>query len=85
MDDSPAPPEIQPALDQLAEKLAGSTFRAALREDPQGAAINAGITVDALPRGLLATLGLMSDEELQIVATVQLAFTEGLPKVCIIF
>jgi hypothetical protein len=87
MDDGlPNSQEIQPALDQLAEALAGSTFRAALRNDPEGAATNAGITVDVLPDGLLTTLGLMSDEELQIVARVQLTFAESLPgRVCIIF
>ena len=62
---------MQAALDRLAEKLAGSTFRSALREDPASAATTAGIDPDALPEGLLATLGLMSDEELQIVARVQ--------------
>ena len=68
------PQEMQTALDQLAEELAGARFRAGLREDPKGAATTAGINVDTLPDGLLATLGLMSDQELQIVARVQQSF-----------
>jgi len=68
------PQETQAALDQLAEELAGSDFRAALTKDPTGAATAAGINVDTLPDGLLGTLGLMSDEELKIVARVQQSF-----------
>lgn len=68
------PQVIQETLDQLAEELAGAKFRAALKDDPEEAATAAGINVDYLPDGLLATLGLMSDEELQIVARVQLSF-----------
>lgn len=82
------PQEIQAALDQLGEQLAGSSFRAALREDPTGAAAAAGISVDAITEGLLATLGQMSDQELQIVARVQESFKASFgnsARVCILF
>ena len=64
------PQKMQAAFDHLAEQLAGSDFRTRLTEDPKGAATGAGVDVGSLPEGLLATLGLMSDEELQIVARV---------------
>jgi hypothetical protein len=68
------PQAMQDALDQLAQELAGSKFRAALKEDPEAATTAAGINPDNLPDGLLGALGLMSDEELQIVSRVQQSF-----------
>lgn len=93
MDDGPKDAQVvQAALDRLAEELAGSKFRAALREDPADAVKSAGIDADDLPDGLLGALGLMSDEELQIAARVQLSLkrsvSQRLPdplQVCILF
>lgn len=89
MTDGPTNPQkMQAALDHLAEQLAGSDFRAGLTKDPKAAATAAGVDVGALPDGLLATLGLMSEEELQVVARVHRSLAgsfSGSPSVAILF
>lgn len=83
------PKAVQAALDQLADALAGSDFRAQLRDDPKGAASSINLAEDDLPEGLLLTLALMSEEELRVVAHVQGLFKgtyrDDLSSVAILF